>query len=441
MLTKHPYHPASTSTQPTLIEAITRAQPYKNDSIKKKELDDLVVRMIVEDLQPLSVVEDKGFKKLVNGLNPRYDLPSRREIGRTLLPSIYNREIERARQELDKVKHISLKTDIWTSRQTKAFITVTAHYISPEWILKSVVLDTVQMVKSHTADNIAEELRLVRNKWGISDKINSIVTDNAANMTAAIKQINVRHIPCFAHSLNLVVQDSIKTTEDVQKLKEKIKTIVSFFQHSVKASDKLTQVQEQHKQPPKKIIQDVETRWNSTYYMMERYLEQHEHVTYTLCYMGKNNMCLTNEELVLLQDTINVLEPFEEATKEMSAEKVTSLSKVIPMVRGIQECMNSIHPTEPQLMNNQHSLGRELQNQMERRFSGMEGSFILKAATLLDPRFKKLPFSEFSNTKVVEERLVNQMRSEDDASSAASTSHTAAKPLNTTVPQKKKKSL
>ena len=88
----------STSTQPTLIEAITRAQPYKNDSIKKKELDDLVVRMIVGDLQPLSVVEDKGFKKLVNGLNPRYDLPSRREIGRTLLPSIYNREVERVRK-------------------------------------------------------------------------------------------------------------------------------------------------------------------------------------------------------------------------------------------------------------------------------------------------------------------------------------------------------
>ena len=69
----------------------------------------------------------------------------------------------------------------------------------------------------------------------------------------------------------------------------------------------------------------------------------------------------------------------------------------------------------------------------------MEDSFILKAATLLDPRFKKVPFSEHSNIKVVEERLVNQMRSED-APSAASTSHTAAKPLNTTVAQEKKKS-
>ncbi len=75
------YPRPSTSTQSTLIEAITKAQPYKNDSNKEKELDALVVRMIVEDLQPLSVVKDKEFKRLVNGLNPRYGLPSRREEG------------------------------------------------------------------------------------------------------------------------------------------------------------------------------------------------------------------------------------------------------------------------------------------------------------------------------------------------------------------------
>ncbi len=75
----------------------------------------------------------------------------------------------------------------------------------------SAVLDTVPMAKSHTADNIAEEIRLVYNKWNILDKIHSVVTDNAANVTAPIKQVNVRHTPCFAHTLNLVVQDSIRT--------------------------------------------------------------------------------------------------------------------------------------------------------------------------------------------------------------------------------------
>ncbi|KAK8406376.1 hypothetical protein O3P69_007223, partial [Scylla paramamosain] len=63
---------------------------------------------------------------------------------------------------------------------------------------------------------------------------------------------------------------------------------------------------------------------------------------------GKNNMCLEDKELALLHSTINLLEPFEEATKEMSSEKMTFLSKVIPMVRGIQEFMNSANAMEPQ---------------------------------------------------------------------------------------------
>lgn len=113
------------------------------------------------------------------------------------------------------------------------------------------------MVKSPTAENVAEELRLICNKWNILDKICSIVTDNTANMTAAMKIMNLCQIPCFAHALNLVVQDSIKNSEDIQKLKEKIKQTVNFFHHSVKASDKLIQLQKKYNQPSKKLIQDI----------------------------------------------------------------------------------------------------------------------------------------------------------------------------------------
>ena len=94
--------PSTSTVQPTLIDTINKATPYKNDSNKKRELDELVVRMIVEDLQPLSVVEDKGFRRLVHALNPRYDLPSRREITRTLLPSVYEGEVEVIKKELEK---------------------------------------------------------------------------------------------------------------------------------------------------------------------------------------------------------------------------------------------------------------------------------------------------------------------------------------------------
>lgn len=403
----------STATlQPTLMQTIDRTQSYRNDSIKKNQLDLLLVKMVAKDLQPLSITEDKGFKDFVQGLNPRYKLPSRRELTRTLLPNMYEQEVARISKELENVEDIALTTDIWTSRQTQGFITVTAHFISSDYNVKSAVLETARMTKNHTAENIAEDLTSICNKWNILSKICCVITDNAANMTSAIKShMKLRNIPCFAHTLNLVVQDSLKNTKDLQIVKDKVKQIVTFFHHSVKATDKLSQLQVQHNVPVKKLIQDVETRWNSTYHMLERFVQQSNLVTTTLCLLGKNHLCISNDELSLIKKVIPLLEYFDEATKELSAEKFTSLSKVIPIVRGLQDSLQMIDDDMDGLTLRNIPLSEELKKQMSRRFATVEGIFLVGAATILDPRFKKLPFADASNIKAIEERLKNILRS------------------------------
>ena len=115
--------------------------------------------------------------------------------------------------------------------------------------------------------------------------------------------------------------------------------------------------------------------------MMERYLEQNELVTTTMCLLDKNNKYLNDKELALLQSFINVLETFEGAMTDISSEKITSLSKVIPMVRGIQACLKSIAVKDRHVM---CELGQQLQIQMQRRFATVEVLFNLAAATLLD---------------------------------------------------------
>ena len=149
--------------------------------------------------------------------------------------------------------------------------------------------------------------------------------DNPNNLldTIILLGYNVR-IGC-----NLIVKGALETDLKLAALKKKCKDVVTFFHHSSKASEKLTDIQKQLEVPEKKLIQDVDIRWNSTYYMFERIIELHELVTTTLCLSGKTEMCISVEELEIIKKAVEVLKPFESATVEMSGSKFVTVSKVI----------------------------------------------------------------------------------------------------------------
>ena len=115
---------------------------------------------------------------------------------------------------------------------------ITAHYITDTWELKPAILETFDFNSEHTADNISSELLRVITQWNIESKIICIVTDNASNMVAAINKTPWQHLPCFAHSLNLVVQGSITRNKELNTTQQRCKDIVSHFHRSVKSSEK-----------------------------------------------------------------------------------------------------------------------------------------------------------------------------------------------------------
>jgi hypothetical protein len=52
-------------------------------------------------------------------------------------------------------------------------------------------------------------LRGVIGEWELEFESIAIVTDNASDVTTAVKNLNVGHLPRFAHMLNLVVQQAV----------------------------------------------------------------------------------------------------------------------------------------------------------------------------------------------------------------------------------------
>lgn len=86
-------------------------------------------------------------------------------------------------------------------------------------------------------------------------------------------------------------------------------------------------------------------------------MELSDLVTTALCLLGKSSLCIDNDELQTIRNTVVVLGTFEEATKEMSVEKFTSLSKTIPLVRSIQDWMNASDDEETLELFQTFSLG------------------------------------------------------------------------------------
>lgn len=176
------------------------------------------------------------------------------------------------------------------------------------------------------------------NEWNIDvEKVVAIVTDNGANMVKAVHDLvgKNKHVPCFAHTINLLCENALKITPNLLVLVEKVRAIVVWFKRSVHASDELRKVQKNKgilEGNCLKLILDVKTRWNSTYFMIERFLKLAPLLgNIILSNVNAPNM-VNATELEELKQICQLLHPLEQTTKEMSGQNYVTLSKIIPMI-------------------------------------------------------------------------------------------------------------
>nr|CAD2188602.1 unnamed protein product [Meloidogyne enterolobii] len=64
-------------SEPDIAIALRAKSPWDKDGDKRNMINKFLMEMICVDLQPLSIVENIGFRRLVNELQPRYKIPSR----------------------------------------------------------------------------------------------------------------------------------------------------------------------------------------------------------------------------------------------------------------------------------------------------------------------------------------------------------------------------
>ncbi|XP_046391582.1 E3 SUMO-protein ligase ZBED1-like [Ischnura elegans] len=386
---------ARTAQQLQIKDAFRKISSYSEGGSRSAKITNAIMYMICRDLLPLSHVEDQGFRFLMKVTAPLYTVPSRRKIT-LMIDEKYELLVNVYKIKLFNTDNVTLTADIWTeSLNTKSFMGVTMHYLQ-ETHLVSATIGVIELKESHSSENISKVLLSTCNEWNIeAHKVTAVVTDNAANMVKGIHYAFSRkkHLPCFAHTLNLVPIKAIELTKGLPEMISQIKSIVTWFKHSVQGADMLRKVQMESGRSEGNVLklkQDIPTRWNSCFYMLDQFLKLKDCLTVVLIKFPQAPPMLTAFQLEEVKEVIELLKPIESISKELSGSSYVTCSKIIPLVNCLEAHIEATNPTLQMSCN----LKKNLQDEVQKRFGKTEGVSLLAQATLLDPRFKKIHFRD-----------------------------------------------
>ncbi|KAM3597786.1 uncharacterized protein V6R79_009217 [Siganus canaliculatus] len=124
---------SSMSTVPTLTQKKLDLRPPISEK-RKRDIMEKIAEFVALDMRPVNIVEGDGFKELMRTLEPRYTVP-KREMVMQAVDAKYTFTRAEIYKLIQECEAVNLTTDIWTSVQMEAYVTVTAHFITEDWRL------------------------------------------------------------------------------------------------------------------------------------------------------------------------------------------------------------------------------------------------------------------------------------------------------------------
>ncbi len=400
----------------------TTAKPYKTSDPRYQEITDALVMFVCKGHLPLSTVESKEFKDLLNKLDARYILPNRKKFSKEILRAKCESMNTRLVSQLKRARSVCLTIDLWSNRQMRGFLGITAHFIR-DWKLHSCALACKRFRGRHTAENIYSLYEEVIAAFKLADHVMHITTDSGSNILKAFNlpgyeddspsssdesgdhsdeeaddegdgaglfdllqgepqyehvdgsqdddllKFIADHDPCFIHCLQSVVKDGFKNATQINKVIAKASSIVNYIRKSTIASDLLSDFP--------RVQAANKTRWNSQLKMIRSLLAiPAEKLAQLDCAQ------LSAYERSVLKDLVEILTPFEDVTDEVQGEKYVTSSSVAPLVRGLRFAIESLQ--------SKFNCGmlKALKDSFEKRLSKFEDNPVFQIAAVLDPRTK-----------------------------------------------------
>ena len=279
-------------------------KPSSSHNDRNAVITNAITKYLIASMKPIAEVESEPFIQMWSEVEPTYAVPTRKTM-RGYIQTCCDVVRGRIMNFLRCSPYCAAQCDIWSSRRMHGYFGLCLTSVTEDGLQNTRLVACRRFKGAHTAQNISSMFSDLVQEFGVEDKINAIVTDNASNMVKAFKQdagdnlqttlevqpgfvdvdddsemigrvaINWAELEdeasvlipprygCFAHILQLVVKDGLaEATTKIRNLLQKCSSIVASLHKSCKATELL----EENKVP--QIHTPNATRWNSKYEMI-----------------------------------------------------------------------------------------------------------------------------------------------------------------------------
>ena len=159
--------------QKSIAQMFESVTPYDLGSRRHKEITDAITYYLAKDMVPFKTVSKEGFVHLLNKVDKRYKIPSRRHFSHVAVPEMYAQCVRSVQSELKQIEFFACTTDLWSSRTTEPYVSLTVHFINQDFELKSRCLQTSYFPEEHSGENSSglarrfDELEFARRVPGV----------------------------------------------------------------------------------------------------------------------------------------------------------------------------------------------------------------------------------------------------------------------------------
>ncbi|CAN1180425.1 Putative AC transposase [Linum perenne] len=426
----------SSPPQPQPITVIKKAQHQLQTKaqIDFDHLNWLLIKWLVEASLPPPTMDERWLANSFKFLNPSIHLWTGDKY-KAVLQEVFRSMQEDVRSSLDHVSSkLSVSLDFWTSYEQIFYMSVTCQWIDECWCPHKVLLDICRVPYPCGGSEMYRCLTKVLKSYNLETRILSCTHDNSQVAVHACHALKEEldglktgpfcYIPCAAHTLNLIIDDGLRTTKP---LISKIRELVLEMNSSTEMLDDFIQLNTAYQEGTWRFPLESSTRWSGNYQMLDLVRKAGKSVDGVMRKyeeaLGNKIASLSSTEKNIISIVHGFLEPFHKTTNDISTDKFLTVGLVLFFMDHISEtiatCRESRHSPE-WLKSSAEEMAKKA-----RSYSTQVCNTFTYMTAILDPRIKTelIPETLASSSSYLEEARTHFARNYSSSSSSATMPH------------------